>query len=316
MHLAQFGPGFHPELVAQHLDAVAVDRECVRLSGAAEQRRHQLHPEAFPQRVCRDQPGQFGDQLLLEAECEVGLDPALQGGGPGLLPLRHLGLREEGRGVGQRDAVPELQRRVQQGAGPGVLTGRQGLSAEPVQPLVLDRVDPGVPGVEGVSRLPPADGDRVPQLLPQPGHIGVDLRVHRRRRLPTPERPAQPLVGDHLAPGQQECREHGVDLRSGERNSGIATTGLDRPEYAELHADPRLGIALMCRSTLARRVVLRLSPRFRQVGPGRRGIDSRAKLVRHPIVLQSWCKDSAPRPRVRQGDSRCRGSGFRRPPKA
>jgi hypothetical protein len=66
--------GLDSELVHEHSAGSLVGLQRLRLPAGAIQRRHQIPPQAFAERVLGDQFLELPDQLVLAAECEVGVD--------------------------------------------------------------------------------------------------------------------------------------------------------------------------------------------------------------------------------------------------
>ncbi len=112
------------------------------------------------------------------------------------------------------------------------------LGAEPAEPLELKEVQTGVAGVQRVTRQLAHDPHTVSQPHAQPGDVRVDLRAHRDRRIPPPQQLAQPCVGDHAAPGQQQCGKHRLDLGPRQHDGLAVSSGFHRTENSELHDSP------------------------------------------------------------------------------
>ena len=141
MELAQLGAGVHAQLGGDGVPGLAVDLERLRVAARAVQGAHQQQPQAFPQRVVRQQPPQLGHGLVVPAEGELGRDPQFDGteaelGKP--FGLR-LGQRRR-RDVGQRTAVPQAEGLGEQ-AGRGLrVPGPVRAPAVPHQGLEQQRV--------------------------------------------------------------------------------------------------------------------------------------------------------------------------------
>lgn len=132
------------------------------------------------------------------------------------------------RSLRQSGALPEVQRLPKKGSGGLVVLPAQGFPAERVEALEFDEVQPAAPGPQDVSGLLSLDLDFGSEQLAQPGHVGVNLRVQRGRRRPAPQQLAQARIGYHPATGQEQRREHGVDLRPGERRRDAPPPRFDR----------------------------------------------------------------------------------------
>ena len=65
------------ELVHEHAPRPPIRVECLRLATGPVEREHQLSAQAFSKRVLGEKCLQFGDQLAMAAEREVGFDPLL-----------------------------------------------------------------------------------------------------------------------------------------------------------------------------------------------------------------------------------------------
>jgi hypothetical protein len=70
----------HPELVGEQPPASPIDLERLRLPVRTVERQHQLAAKTVAQRVLGDERIELGNQRLVPAEYEVGLDPLLERG--------------------------------------------------------------------------------------------------------------------------------------------------------------------------------------------------------------------------------------------
>ena len=110
LELAQRPPRLDPELGQERSPRGAVCLERLGLPAGAVQREHELGAEPFPQRVPRDEPFQLRHELVVSAECELGLDPVLQRADVQLFEALDLVLGEGlVREVRQRGSPPELE---------------------------------------------------------------------------------------------------------------------------------------------------------------------------------------------------------------
>ena len=100
-----------PELVDEGPARIPVGVQGLRLPTRPVQRRHQIPPQAFAERVLGDQCLELSDQLVVAPECEVGVDPELDCCQPDLLEPgdRRLGEALVGE-VRERRAPPQRQR--------------------------------------------------------------------------------------------------------------------------------------------------------------------------------------------------------------
>ncbi len=100
-----------PELVDEGPARVLVGVQGLRLPARPVQRRHQIPPQPFAERVLGDQRLQLPDQLVMAPECEVGVDPELDCCQPDLLEPGDGRLGEALVGeVRERRAPPQRQR--------------------------------------------------------------------------------------------------------------------------------------------------------------------------------------------------------------
>lgn len=238
MSARQVDSRIHAQLVGEHGAALVEDTERVGLAPAPVEGGHQLGAHPLAQREVRDQAGQFGDDVPVAAECEIGLDPGLQRGGPAFLPLRRLLVREEPGDVAEEGPLPEIHRAVEQGARFLVAVLRERLPAEPVQTLVLDDVHPALSGHEDVAGRAPFQGDLGFEEFAQSGDVRVDLRALRGGWVGAPQQLADPGVRHHTAPGEQQRGQEGVHFRARERDPQAPAAGLDRAEQMEIHGSP------------------------------------------------------------------------------
>ncbi|GGP83583.1 hypothetical protein GCM10010215_06380 [Streptomyces virginiae] len=234
----EFLAGIDPELVREHRPPVVVEVDGVRLPPGPAQGRHQLAPDALAQRELGDEPGEFAGDLLVPAEGEVRGDAVLQGDGPCLRQPRGLGVGEVFRGVRERLPVPPRQGVAQQLTGPFEVLFDQCLAAAERQLLEFVQVDGRITDAHGISRRSAIDHYFGAENLAQARNIGVELCADGGRGCPAPQQPAQPLVRHDLFAGQEERREHGVQLRPGERDPVAVPPYLYWPEHSEFHVPP------------------------------------------------------------------------------
>ena len=100
-----------PELVDEGPARILVGVQGLRLPTRPVQRRHQIPPQAFAERVLGDECLELPDQLVVAPEREVGVDPELDCCQPDLLEPgdRRLGEALVGE-VRERRASPQRQR--------------------------------------------------------------------------------------------------------------------------------------------------------------------------------------------------------------
>ena len=121
-----------PELVDEGSARILVRVQGLRLPARPVQRRHQIPPQTFAERVLGDECLELADQLVVAPEREVGVDPELDRCQPDLLEPgdRRLGEALVGE-VRERRAPPQRQRVAQ----PLRRVGRQA-AGEQAPPLV------------------------------------------------------------------------------------------------------------------------------------------------------------------------------------
>ena len=102
------------ELLGEDGAGAAVRGECVCLSLAAVERDHELAPEAFAQRLFRDEALELGHELGVAAEAELGFDPLFQAGQAKRVQALSLE-REDAAVAAVRESrpTPERERRPQ-----------------------------------------------------------------------------------------------------------------------------------------------------------------------------------------------------------
>ena len=111
MQALQLRPRLDADLLDQRVARVAVGLERVRLAAAAVERQHPLGVQALAQRVVGQQRLDLGDDLLVAAGGQVGVDRELRGGQAQLLDPADLRERERLVGdVGQRLAAEQRER--------------------------------------------------------------------------------------------------------------------------------------------------------------------------------------------------------------
>ena len=145
MQQPELGTWIDAELVGQDVPHDLVGGQGVGLPAGAVQAQHQLGVELLLQRVIRDQLAQFGDDLTVPPQMQVGVDPRRQrvqplvGQGRNLPVAQHLG-----GNVRQRLSPPPPEGLAQQagrlGPGPGlrgrVAPGGQHAELADIQPRV------------------------------------------------------------------------------------------------------------------------------------------------------------------------------------
>ena len=194
----QIRAGIDAKLVGEPVPQLRVGGQGRRLAAGPVQRQDPLPGEPLTQRVTGRQAVQLCDQAGVPATGQVGIDPVLQRGQPGLFQAGGICLRESHVGhVRQRRATPQVKRFAQGhrgGRGPAsghvCLCGRdQALEAEGVQ-LVVGHVEP----VTG--RLGEQDAGATAQDPAQPGDVNPQRSRAVRGRITRPQILGEP-VGRH-----------------------------------------------------------------------------------------------------------------------
>ena len=193
--------GVDAEFAGEQFADPLVGGERVGLPAAAVQRQHELAVQPLPQRMPGGQLLQLGDERVVPAERQVGVDPGLQNGEPQFLQPGGLGPGEGVVGqVGQHRAAPQIQRLAQRLGGFGVPAsfqlspsrGEAVLEQRRVQVLMVHvQHITAVPGQKDVSRGTP--GPVRLQRLAQVEHIGLQGRDPPLRWVPAPDILGQPV---------------------------------------------------------------------------------------------------------------------------
>jgi hypothetical protein len=111
LQLLERGTRHEPEPVDECPARILVGVQGLRLPTRPVERRHQMCPEAFAERVLGDQRLELRDQLVVAPEAEVRVDPELHCCQPDLLEPGDRRLGEAlVREVGERRSPPQRQR--------------------------------------------------------------------------------------------------------------------------------------------------------------------------------------------------------------
>ena len=247
-HLAvnalQLRPGFDTQLLDQVLTCGVVGAQRVGLPAGAIQGQHLLHAVPLPERVVRDQRADDGDDLVVLAEAQEGLDLVLASRCPHLVQPDRLGGEERlVHHVVQRLPAPERQRGAEVlERGLHVLAGSAG---EPVASRgdgALEAV-----GVDGsrveVEEVAPADGPerrrrtagRELEGLAQVRHLDVE-RVHGvRRDVVSPTALDDDVGRDGAGAADEKREEHRPGAAPPNLHDLASPANLERPQEGELH---------------------------------------------------------------------------------
>ena len=226
----QLGSGLDPELLDEHVARVLVGAQRVGLPARPVQREHQQLAEPLPDRVLLGEPLGLDRDRRVPAPFQIDRELGLQRDEVQLLEPLALGLR------------PRLVRDVGEGLAPPEGEGVGEVDAGVVEPAPLPRLDRGgdvalEPGgihllgrdVEDVAGRPgDQDGRRRAggavrlEHPAQVGHVGLEGRRRRGRRLAVPELVDQPVDGDDPSRLQQEQRQQGPVFGRAELHAGPA----------------------------------------------------------------------------------------------
>ena len=127
LELAELGPRIDPELLAEELPRRGERPQGVGLPARPVQREHQLRPEPLVEGVFGDQRLQLADEVLVEPERKVGIDPGLECGHPQLTEPGDLGNDQLAPiHAGIRVAPPQAQRLSEHTGGGDRIVGQAG----------------------------------------------------------------------------------------------------------------------------------------------------------------------------------------------
>ena len=189
---AELGARLEPELVRESLPCRPVGGERVCLPARPVVGEHELGSETLAQGMLRDEPLEFGDDVVVAAESEIGGDPFLDARDPKLLEATHLRPGELGiRGVGKSRAAPKGKCSAQESRSELRVAG-QGLPAvcqQGLEPVDVECAGGDPQEVPGGERLQGAVTERPAELR------DVELKglPRRGRRRVAPHGPDQPV---------------------------------------------------------------------------------------------------------------------------
>ena len=200
------------ELFGEHGPGLPVDVERLRLTPRSVKRKHQLAAKALPERMLRDQRLQLSHQLLVAAECQIGVDPVEECREAELIQAFGFAERQTLQThVGKRRAAPERQRLPQ---APG----------RPFRRLVT-RPCPGARTRRSRARTARPEPDTGPaghepigsKKLAQRRHVALHQLGRARGRPLAPELVDQAVDGDGLVRVQQQHAKQAALLARAER---------------------------------------------------------------------------------------------------
>ena len=200
-------------------DLCLVDLERLCLAAGTVEGEHQLPSKALLQWVTRDKRLQLADQVVLQAERKIGVDPFNQSAQAKLLQPPDLVESERLIGeVGQRRAAPQSERVAQERRGPRRVACR--LSPLPLVETLLEAVNVQLASlnVECVtSRLGPQTV--VAQCATQLRDVVLEDLRRRRGRPLTPKLVDQSVRRERLVRMDQQERQQRTLLATPERGA-------------------------------------------------------------------------------------------------
>ena len=215
--------------------------QCVSLPPALVQRQHQLLAEPLPEWVLADQPGQLGHYLTGLAEREQHIDALLDDAEPQLAQPDPFHLGPRPGQPGQRDALPQAQRRVQRPGRRGQIGGphRDAVRQAAIGQLPVQLRGVQLPGIQPEQIARPAGRQDVAgrpagparfQHPAQPGDVDVHAVHGAGRRLVAPQ-PVDQLVARYRPPSPHgQHAEHRAPPRAAQRELVLTTPGPHRAE--------------------------------------------------------------------------------------
>jgi hypothetical protein len=195
---------------------------------------HQLTVEVLVQRVLGDELLELRDKPHVTAECQLGLDPLLDGCQADLLETRDRDLRERLRGeVGEWRSPPEVERILEEaGCGPRIpslqRSGR--LLRAMLEALQIELLGGEPNHVARRASLDRRRTESLPELGNLPLHLG-DSRDGGRSRVQVV---GESLDRDDAIRVEKQDRQRRALLRPAERHRPIVSDHLERPQDAEL----------------------------------------------------------------------------------
>ena len=235
LELPELRSRLEPELGVEVRAPVAVAGERVRLPARPVQRRHELGPQTLAERMLDDEPLEIGDELLVPAEPQSGLETQLDALQPELVQPQRLLAREQlAAQSGERIAPPEIERTREERLGQAVVCIRERLPAVGEQVLEALGVELSLrdrePVADPIAEEPPGR-ERTPKLR----DIDPEDTRRGRGRLAVPHRLDQRLGGERLSRAKRQHREKPLRHRR-ELERRPADTRLESPEDAKLES--------------------------------------------------------------------------------
>lgn len=189
------------------------------------EREHVLGAEPLTSRMLGTEDLQLGDELGVASECELCLDPCLQGGKSQFLEPRGLDLEAvDSDDVGVRMTAPEGERGSQALCRDRHIPSLAGCGDRALEDDCVHRV-----GLD-LESVPAALAD---DHVADDGAEVRDVRLQRRARtwrgLVTPDAVDERIDGDHASHVRRKKREHGPLLWPSERRRLSVLQNLERP---------------------------------------------------------------------------------------
>ena len=239
MQQPELGTGINAKLLGHDPPHVLVGGEGVGLAATAVQAQHQLRMELFLQGMSRDQLAQFGHDLAVPPQAQVGVDPRDQRLQPLVFQSGYLTVAQQLCGhVGEGLAAPQRERLAQQRGSLPPGSGLGGRMAARSEHAELADVELAVVDLDQVTRRPRLDqvGAGRTQRRAQPLNGTVQRTPRPGGQLAFPQRLAQRVQADHPASVQQQCgQQHPLP---GRRHGYLPCAVPDHqgPEQPEVHA--------------------------------------------------------------------------------
>lgn len=214
MQVAQGRTGVDAELLRQAPPERLVVSECLRLPAGAEQHGHELCGEPLVPRVFGGRAPHLLGETGRPARGETVVDTVQQRGQPFLLQACAYGLGPVAGDAGERVAVPQAERLVQNALRLRVAVGVAGLCGQAPEAV---QVDVGGGGREQVAAGPALYRHRAVALrgqgAPQTCQVALERAPRGGGRGVAPHAPDQPIGGERDPRGQEERGEDASLLR-------------------------------------------------------------------------------------------------------
>ena len=245
----QVGAGLERQLRREHPPRLMERLERVGLAAAAVQREHQLPPQPLPERVLLERLTNRGDDVVVIAQRERGLELLFESVDSKRLESPRL--RAEPGGVGepmQRRAAPELQR-GRGGLGRGAGVARMHCTARvSEQHLETQCIDTRVRQHVSVGR---GDDRLLAERSAKTSDVMLDGVARRGRQVVPPQRVDQRIDADDATAAKRKQREEALALATAHVRRPSTDDDLDRSEQPDFE---RVVHAVMsaCTASLAR----------------------------------------------------------------